>query len=232
MFLPAFRVMYSAYELNKPSDNIQPWCIPFPVWNQSIVPCLILTVTSWPGYRFLRRQVSWSIIPISLAMKGFTPRGTSPCPYPCGQPLLTHISTGGPPPLAVSFGSVSCVVTAPLLWVLLCAKFCLCPPRLESLFPPVLWKSYNQIALALNARFPGNSPGWEAWYGAQNFFGIIVLQSVGHPPGGYGILFYFDCTPPTVLDLTFVWMLALTDGSVGKEPACQCSRHRRFGFDS
>ena len=27
---PAFRVMYSAYKLNKQSDNIQPWCTPFP----------------------------------------------------------------------------------------------------------------------------------------------------------------------------------------------------------
>ena len=28
----------------------------------------------------------------------------------------------------------------------------------------------------------------------QDFFGIIVLQSVGHPPGGYGVWFYYDCT--------------------------------------
>ena len=54
--------MYSAYKLNKQGDNIQPWCIPFPIWNQSIVPCLVLT-TSWPSYRFLRRQVRWSGIP-------------------------------------------------------------------------------------------------------------------------------------------------------------------------
>ena len=36
---PAFCVMYSAYKLNKQSDNMQPWCIPFPIWNQSVVPC-------------------------------------------------------------------------------------------------------------------------------------------------------------------------------------------------
>ena len=35
--------MYSAGKLNKQSDNIQPWCTPFPIWNQSIVPCLVLT---------------------------------------------------------------------------------------------------------------------------------------------------------------------------------------------
>ena len=35
----AFSVMYSAYKLNKQGDNIQPWHTPFPIWNQSIVPC-------------------------------------------------------------------------------------------------------------------------------------------------------------------------------------------------
>ena len=33
---PAFHVMYSAYKLNKQGDSIQPWCTPFPVWNQSL----------------------------------------------------------------------------------------------------------------------------------------------------------------------------------------------------
>ena len=44
---------------------MQPWCTPFPNWNQSVVPCPVLTVASWPTYRFLRRQVRWSGIPIS-----------------------------------------------------------------------------------------------------------------------------------------------------------------------
>ena len=35
--------MYSAYKLNRQGDNIQPQCIPFPIWNQSVVPCLVLT---------------------------------------------------------------------------------------------------------------------------------------------------------------------------------------------
>ena len=35
-------------------------CTPFPVWNQSIIPCLVLTVASWPAYRFLRKHVRWS----------------------------------------------------------------------------------------------------------------------------------------------------------------------------
>ena len=55
----------SAYNLNKQGDNIQPWCTPFPIWNQSAVPCPVLTVACWPAYRFLIRQVRWSGIPIS-----------------------------------------------------------------------------------------------------------------------------------------------------------------------
>ena len=81
-------------------------------------------------------------------------------------------------------------VTAPLLWVLVRARCYLCPLRLKSLFSPVLWKSCNQP-----------SQQWE------NFFGIIVLQFVGHPlghpPSGCGIWFYRDCALPT----TSLWLL-------------------------
>ena len=45
--------MYSAQKLHKQGDNIQPWRTPFPIWNQSAVPCPVLTVASWPG------QVVW-----------------------------------------------------------------------------------------------------------------------------------------------------------------------------
>jgi len=60
---PAFLMMYFAYKLNKQGDNIQSWCTPFPIWNQSIVPCPVLTVASWPAYRFLKRQVGTLIFP-------------------------------------------------------------------------------------------------------------------------------------------------------------------------
>ena len=63
---PAFLMLYSAYKLNKQGDSVQPWWTPFPIWNQSVFPSLILTVASWPAYRFLRRQVKWSSILISL----------------------------------------------------------------------------------------------------------------------------------------------------------------------
>ena len=109
--------------------------------------------------------------------------------------LLTHTPTGDPPTgdpptLAGSFGSGSCGVTAPLLWVWVHAEFRLCPPRLESLFPPVLWKSCHQILLAFKFRFPGDSQplcqihrlGSLTWSSepsqqCKNFFGITVCGS-------------------------------------------------------
>ena len=68
---PVFHMMYSAYKLTKQGDNIQPRCTPFPIWKQFVVPCLILTAASWSAYRFLRRQVRWSGIPISLRIFQF-----------------------------------------------------------------------------------------------------------------------------------------------------------------
>ena len=62
---PVFLIMYSAYKLNKQGDNIQPWHTPFPIWNQSVVPCPVLIVASWAAYRFFKRQVRWSGIPVS-----------------------------------------------------------------------------------------------------------------------------------------------------------------------
>ena len=62
----AFHMMYSAYKLNKQIHNIQLWHTPFPIWNQSVIPCPVLTVAACFAYRFLRRQVRWSGIPISL----------------------------------------------------------------------------------------------------------------------------------------------------------------------
>ena len=62
---PAFHVMCSAYKLNKQGDNKQPYT-PFLILNQWVVPYKVLTAATWLAYRFLRRQVKWSRIPISL----------------------------------------------------------------------------------------------------------------------------------------------------------------------
>ena len=68
---PAFYMRYCAYNLNKQCDNIQPWGTPFPIWNQSIVPCPVLTVASWPTYRFLREQLRCSGTPVSWRILQF-----------------------------------------------------------------------------------------------------------------------------------------------------------------
>ena len=43
----------------------------FPIWNQSVSPCPVLTVASWPACRFLIRWVKWSGILISLRIFQF-----------------------------------------------------------------------------------------------------------------------------------------------------------------
>ena len=68
---PAFLMMYSAYKLNKQGNNIHTWYTPFQILNQSVVPHPVLTVVSLPAYRFLRRQVRRSGIPISLRISQF-----------------------------------------------------------------------------------------------------------------------------------------------------------------
>ena len=63
---PSFHLMYSVYKFNKQGDNIQLWHTASPIWKQSVVPCPVLTIVSWPAYRFLRRQVRWSIMLLLL----------------------------------------------------------------------------------------------------------------------------------------------------------------------
>ena len=62
---PAFLMMCSAYRLTKQDDSRQPCHSPFSILNQLVVPYRVLTIASWLPYRFVRRQVSWSGIPIS-----------------------------------------------------------------------------------------------------------------------------------------------------------------------
>ena len=59
-------LLYSACKLKKQGGYTQPWCTPFPIWNQSVVLCSVLMVASWPAYRFLKRELRWSCIPNSL----------------------------------------------------------------------------------------------------------------------------------------------------------------------
>jgi len=60
-----FCMMYFVYKLNKQGDNKQR-ALGYTIPNFEPIPCPILTVASWSAYRFLRSQVRWSGIPVSL----------------------------------------------------------------------------------------------------------------------------------------------------------------------
>ena len=139
----------------------------------------------------------WSLSGWWWSPREFLPRGTFPdwCPHPCGEPLPTPNSTGDPPALASSFGSVSlgslllsseswcmqgfvCILQ---VWVFLqsCGSL-----TIKSLW---LWRSDS---LGIPSPFV-RSPGWEAWCGVQNlhksertslvllFSSLRVIQLVG-----------------------------------------------------
>ena len=61
----AFHMTYSAYKLNKQVTIYSLDVLLSQFWT-TVVPCLVLTIASWPEYRFLRGQVRWSVIYISL----------------------------------------------------------------------------------------------------------------------------------------------------------------------
>ena len=125
---PAFYMMYSAY---KQGDNIQHWYTPFSILNQSIVPCLVLTIASWPAYRFLRRQVRWSDIPISLIMfhsffvvhtiKGFSIPNEADdfLSFPCFS-MIQQTSTIWSPISLKVLGSCTVEAYFGKFWALLC----------------------------------------------------------------------------------------------------------------
>ena len=100
----------------------------------------------------------------------------------------------------------------------MCTLLFVCPPRVESVFPPVLPKSCNQISLAFKVWFSRNSSshcqtprlgsltcGSEPSLQWVDFCGISVLQFVSHPPGSSGIWFYCDSTPPSHCGFSFVF---------------------------
>ena len=160
------------------------------------------------------------------------PRSTSQdcccqSPLPWEKPLMTHACPGDHPTLAVRSGSVSCGITAPSSgsWYKQ-DFFCVCHPRVESLFLPVLLNSCNQIPLACKVRFPGDCQSlyWISKLGnltwvsepsqqGGNLFGISVLQFCGHPLREYGIWFYNYWTPPTIWLWLLLWIWCICFGS-------------------
>ena len=115
--------------------------------------------------------------------------------------------------------------------------FCVRPPRVGSLFPPVLSKSCNQFPLGFKVWFSMNSSsccrtprlgsltwGSEPSLQCVDFCGISVHQSVSHLPTSYGIWFHSDCTPPTVSLwlLLCLWMWGIFFGEFQCPPVNDC----------
>ena len=115
-----------------------------------------------------------------------------------------------------------------------------CPPRVGSLFLPVLSKSCSHFLLGFKFKvcFSRNSSSrcWTPRLGSLtwgsepslqwvDFCGISVLQSVSHPPSSYGNWFYCDCTPPAVSLwlLLCLWMWAIFFHEFQCLPVDDCS---------
>ena len=120
----------------------------------------------------------------------------------------------------------------------MCTLLCVCPPRVESLFPPVLLKSYNQIPVGFKVWFSRNSSSccrtprlgsltWGSEPSLQwvDFCGVSVLQFVSHPRSSYGIWFYCHCAPPAVSLwlLLCLWMWGIFFGEFRCLPFDDCS---------
>ena len=103
-------------------------------------------------------------------------------------------------------------------WLLVCTRICMHPARVESLLPPVLWRSCSQAPLPFKVKYSGGSSSpyqtpslgslmWDSQLSLlwKNFSDIIILQFVIRPPKGYGICLYDECILPTIL-LSFFFM--------------------------
>ena len=77
---PAFLRMYSAYKLNKQVHNIQPWHTPFPIWNQSVVPCPC--VLHRAGQNAFSPKIPWGIFAVCKCEN---------CIYTLTSPHLTFL---------------------------------------------------------------------------------------------------------------------------------------------
>ena len=119
-------------------------------------------------------------------------------PYLRSRPLLTQASARDLQTLTGRSGSVSVgfLLLSSGSWY---AQAFVCAPY-KILFSPDLWKFCNQILLSFKVRFTRDSQSlcqkprlgslmWslEPLQQCKNFFGIIFLQSVACPPGGYGL---------------------------------------------
>ena len=167
---------HSAYKLNKQGNNIQPCCTPFPILNKSVVPCLVLNVASWPTYRFLRREVRWSGIPISLrifqffvihTVKGFSVVNEAEVDVFLELLCFLHDSTNVSSLISASFASLKSS-----LWIWNFSVHILLKPSLKD-FEHYLASMLNECSCTIVWTFFGIAL---LWHWNENWF----FQSCGH----------------------------------------------------
>ena len=157
------------------SEASQQWSLQAVGWGQVLVP------KWWPLGALAPMNIPWGLC--------------HPCLCPQSEPYLIPASPGDPLRSAGRSGPGSYEASA-LPWVPVHMKPGVHPPRVESLFPPVLWSSCTQVPLAFKAKSSDAPPnarpsGWGAWCGAQysHFCGktsvIYLFSSLGvaHPVG-------------------------------------------------
>ena len=113
------------------------------------VGCVPTLLVVWPGasQQWRLQAVGW----VHASVPKWQPPGEltlmsipwgicHQCPCPHGEPQPTPANPRDPPRSAGKSGPGSYGVTA-LPWFPVHVKSCVHPPRVESLFPPVLWSS-------------------------------------------------------------------------------------------
>ena len=112
----------------------QSWCLQGVGWGQ-IFP-------KWqPPGKLTLMIIPWDLCPVS---------------WPQNELQLTPASPGDPLRPTGTSGSDSYVVLA-LPWDPVQVKPWVCPPRVESVFPQVLWRFYTQALLTINTKYSWGS---------------------------------------------------------------------------
>ena len=133
------------------------------------------------------------------------------CPRLWGRPLSAQASTGNPPTFRGRAGSVSCGLSASFSWILVHTRFYLCPLRVS--VSPSSMEILQSNPTGLQGQIPWGFPvplldpqagkpdvgvriftigGELLWYYCSPVCGSPTWQV-------YGIWFYHDCAPPTIL---------------------------------
>ena len=175
----------------------------------------------WPevSQHWSLQDVGWGQVKLAASRGAHTnqyfPVRLSPkCLWPHSEPQLPT-SPGDPPNQQVGLAQAP-MKSLLFLWVPEHLRPCGHPPRVEFLLHPVLWSSCGQALMTFKAKCSGSTSSWcqtprlgsltwgsELSFLQENLCDMIIFQSVGHPPGGYGTWFYHECAPPAIS----LWLL-------------------------